>query len=496
MAQLGGFGQAGSRVACAQTLYFPLISAPLELRLNAQRYSQKLNIRIDQPLKSLQPGVLSDGQIHLSLDSLEIQSGQVWLQNLRIVLSGTRWDYKAGGLLEVQCRNPRLWVEIPRLPLPLASTPSDFAVRSQDSKYRLIGGKSLRTLIEATLRPLLEGAALSRSLHFEANCPGSTSRILEAMLRARVENFPTKDPANFSDLLNKATKAIEGGLWIDSAKLPFRWPQEKESEMLFRLSADEQGLALKLIKPQGVALSPQALSLLHRFQPPGPHVQAVLGEGALSGVLSAALPSVSGSHGFRVSPQGLYLEIPNEVTAADFAPFVPELRASPGERKIRLRLAFRDCQNSTPSWPRLKPWIASSGRSSGFDLEWGALLDLVDATTGEILASRNVESVRMVLSSKPGTSDWLFERASRISTPASTSACSVAPLPVELQLTLDWVLNAENLKAFINQDLLALFHKPEVERLERRMIGRAAPDTVRSDGGYKAEALVLEWPLN
>ncbi|MBS1984169.1 MAG: efflux RND transporter permease subunit [Bdellovibrionales bacterium] len=375
------------------------------------------------------------------------------------------------------------------LPLP----PSvQFHILAQGGKLNLVPEWDSLTWVENILRPYFVGQSLDTTFHLRTNCPGQVGDLAEKLIRTRLRDLPSKD----ADFYHRTTLDLARNIdtaTVDALKdaLP-NIPSgiDFADSLLMTVQPDA---SLKII-PVGQAaqdfLSPAARALVRRLRSDeGPVAQAIFSPNSLSRIAALGMSAAAVANGGNYQNDRLEFVLPADFKAQQFAPFVTELVNVDGALPVQLRLAIPFTDNGALN-PAFRPWISATGVDAGIDLEATVHLEFIRKDDQSVLADRQL-SVRLVftdIKNAAGVTSWSY-------TKGEWPAASRNGAPPELGLTLDWILNSELFRDFLQKELQAALEWKEMGRFSFRRVGQATMGYRRADGGYYAEALIIEVAL-
>ena len=139
--------------------------------------------------------------------------------------------------------------------------------------------------------------------------------------------------------------------------------------------------------------------------------------------------------------------------------------------------------------PSVRPWISASGIGGGMDVSWITKLEFVNPDTGEVLTERafGLELTFTETKREDGVPAWKYMGGRWVS-----DSKAVSPAPAELGITIDWILNSDLFKGFMEKQLTQSLAWEKMGTLQFKRVGQALGRNRRPGGGYYAEALVIE----
>ena len=485
---------------------------PFELRLFNPKHRFAKSFAWDSNIKIQTPGSLDPPKFKISFQDIEIQGTDLILNNFSIRVESALWHYQQSSFVDVTCHHPQLRLDQKRFVLPLPRTLA-LSWNGPLKTLQLAQVDLLSAWAGEQLSKLFAPAFLAQNVSFTADCPGNFSDVIGALLRARLENYNSKDKASYESFLKQFTQVLSGELRLDALLGPqaglfstllspfpsseLRWLQLEGPVPGWRLIPI---LGVPTGMETAMPLSDAAQKLLSNSwlpwsarDPLASGMQIIVSPRALSVAVSVGLGLLSGRGGFVAKPgEAPFYELEEPLQSKDISSFLPELQEQ--DESLKARIVFAGCDGKV-SYPEILPYVSQGGSDLGMDLKWSANVEIRRASDGVVLSKRRISRLEagffLNRNRSTSTAQWEFQGGHAESL---QSGCeSLLEIPPEMSLTMDWMLQAPTLIDVLNRGVLsALSWSQDGADFRFRVIGQASSLARRAKGGYWAEALVFE----
>jgi hypothetical protein len=469
--------------------------APLEVRMWNLASQTAANWEASKTLEVKDfPGALQNPRWSVKTGTVAFSRDAWIVQGLEGMLEADSVKFESSLLhrgfgLDLQCRSLKasFFPGQIRIPMP-DNMPFEFQRVSAD-RFQVTTSWNPAPTIDAAIRPLFTSEALEQSLKLTADCPASLDTLAGNLLRARFSNLPAKDPELYQSMIGQVSEHVRDSLQKQLGEALPGLTSKLEISGTMTLSRMTDG-GLKVRTGLGASsLSTQAQALIQAPNTGGrPMAQVILPETSLNRLLHVGLSLVAPEQGYETNLQGdIQIEAPVEFKAAQLSTAMGELLSLPPEFSVRVRAILPALDSSQNTNPRVRPWVSSSGSSGGYDVDWTLRLEAYDPNSpAQVLATREVKlafffeeknSQGKTIELKYLGGQWRGEASP------------------ELSITFDWALQHGFVAAAAEKALGKGLDFSEYGNIRTRRVGQASQNSRRSNGGYFAEALVVDLQL-
>lgn len=497
-------------VKAAHAADLPVMSlegAPLEIRVRNLSTSIELNRRWAEALPpSSAPGNASSLSWDASLPKLNFKNNAWELPNPSASVEIQNWQMRSslmdnGFGMDLSCQRARVSFLPGTLRLPMPQT-LKLSLEAADGTLALRPDWNMREWIDTTLRPYFEGPRVESSVQVDAVCDGGVGDLARDLIRARLTDLPNKDPETYNRTIGRLAEGLERSL---SKSIQTSFPQLPAGlRFRERFVVMQEGTSSLVFKPEAYErtdfLSAAARRQLRAPRGTGTAAQVVLTPAALDRLVRVGMTGVAVREGGRLEQDGkIAYRLPTTVKAAQFSPLLTELADLPDETDLNIEIALPTAltANGRAANPRIRPWIAANGVGGGLDIDWRMEVRWMLASGPEgsaPLASRTL-GMGVTFSDNIGQNPneilFRFESARWVPEASSTESGMT-----EIGLSLDWLLNSELFETYIQRTLNEGLAWRGLGGIELRRLGQANAASRREQGGYFAEALVVNVDLS
>ena len=472
-----------------------LEAAPLEIRIRNVDNHYPVNKNWQGPL----PVAIGGGnQVegagwNASLGSVGLTSTGFLLEGSSATMQVNHWKFessllKKGFGMDAECNNLRASFLPGTVNIPFPQD-LDIGIHTGGGRLTLDPKFDVRVWVDSVLRPYFDPATVDRVLRVEGDCKGGLQDLADKLIRARVKDMPTKDPEFYNritkDLASEAQRSIEAALRKSLPTVPVGL--DFDTTMSLRREGNDT-LVVKPTSQTGDFLSTESRAVVNEMSSGNaPMAVVVLSPAALNRLILLGLTGAAAHNGAVITEDRIEYTLPGTYAAKQFTSVIGELASGDPEQMLKVRLAMPAQAKDRPN-PSMRPWISATGLNAGADLRWTLTIDLLSAANDAVMATRTMSAEFVFTDTRTDDGHSSFAYDSGHWLPDESVVGNAAP---ELGITLDWILNSEMFKGFMQKNMTEAIAWKDPGRVDFKRVGQASSANRREAGGFFAEALIL-----